>query len=357
MTLGIRCDANNVATAAEDSWPPPPDTSLLFDIVTNTPDPNTWGNGNLAGGPCNGVYINNADITVNSGTTQLNFPPGSNTFVANVHNNTVSGTGVAQTAPQVQATFFIANFGFPQQQQWTQIPTGNNPPPAQDIGANATQAFTTSPWTVSAADLPTYQANPHQCVMVMLDALPASPQKALIVNNAAVQNMDFPTVQPHRIFRGFVAEIATAKFERPEGRDRQIIDLLVRTREVAVSKERGMELAHAKVGRGGLLWTVDGYRHTSKSIVIGGKKFEVVTSIGAFGYGLRYASKTAPKWRYQLFGERGSKLVPGKYSGRYNTYQMQIPHGRSGFVNVAIEGDAKTPTGGPVEKPSDQPPR
>jgi hypothetical protein len=345
-------DANNVATAAEDSWPLSSVSQLMFGIITNTPDPSTWGNGNLAGGPCNGVYITNADITANGGTTQLKFPPDSNTFTANVHNNTVDGQGVAQTAPKVQATFFIADFGFPQ--QWRQIPTGNNPPPAQDIAPNGTQAFTTNPWTVSATDLPTYQANPHQCVMVMLDALPASPQSALIVNNAAVQNMDFPTIMPRRMFRGFVAEIPTAKLELPHGRDRHIVDLLVRTREVGLRTDHPEDFLRSSIGRGGLLWTVDGYVHTGKFITLAGKKYEVVSSLGAFGYGLKYASNTPPKWRYQLFGERGFKLMPG----RYNTYQMQIPRGKSGYVNVTFEGDANTPTGGPVEKPDGgRPPR
>jgi len=371
---GIRI-INGGTQAAEDSWPPPPDTALIGPIVTNTPTADTWGNGNLAGGPCNGVFITSQanDITANGGTTLLNFPDGdptdpndpnnpkdTNSFSVVVHNSTVSNQGVA---PQIPPTFYIENYGLPS--LWQQIPTGNNPAPADDIDPGSTKTFQTSPWLITdPTRLQNFHNNPHQCVMVQLDAHPPSHKaptcnvtnpppecsKALIVNNAAVQNMNFPSVAQGKMLRGFVAQIATKGYALPAGATHQIIDLQLRTQEVPIyNPERpvGERAAAAKGPPQSLIWAANGYRHSGEFITINNTKYEIANGIGAFGYGLSYDGKAPPKWRFQFFGERGTQLE----QPTANTYRVHIPQGEVGYVNVAFEGDDNAPAGGPVESP------
>lgn len=340
--------------AVENAWPP--DTMIIGAVNTNTPAESTWGNGTIGAATCKGVGITSVDITANGGGTILNIP-GPNSFSAKVHNETVNSAGNPVMAPQIVATFSIADFGITN--VWRQIPVGHNPALPQDIAASSTATFQPDDWTITGADVTNYQAHPHQCVMVSLDARPPSTagacavttgtvpplecRDALIVNNAAVQNMDFITVSPKKFSRGAMAEIQTKGWAHVAGRAEQVFDLHVRTQAVL---QRPVAVETFVAPSSGQIWTVHGYRDTGEVVTIGDKQFPVAASAGAFGYGLRYDSaEVQPKWRYQLFGERGNRLE----NTALDAYRIRIPNDQVGYLNVAFEGDDEAGVGGPVE--------
>ncbi|HEU0216906.1 MAG TPA: hypothetical protein VFQ90_09600, partial [Stellaceae bacterium] len=362
------------AQAVEAAWPPYPDTAHVGNAsYTNTPDPSTWAGGSFATGTCNGgngVNISSVDITANNNGTQLNPPGTPNTLSALAHNNTLNGSGHAVIAPQVIATFSSAPFGMPP--QFTQIQldqnaTQPNPTLPSDIPPGATKTFTTGNWTLP-------QGTPdHVCVMVKLSGKPPSTCSTadcanntdhltcsgpnapaacfnnVFVNSAAVANMHYGSIGNGLIFHGQIADIGTAGYKLVAGQDYQLIDLRPRLQPIFIREgrpERATATAQQSVGpTQSLLWSVHGYRHTGEFIEIHKKRYEIVDDIGSYGYGVTYTGQATPKWRYQIFGERGSEL------NRVNatTYQIRIANGRSGFVGTAIEGDDAAGTGGPTE--------
>jgi hypothetical protein len=259
----------------------------------------------------------------------------------------------------VTASFFISNWGFAN--NWMPINPAVSIPP-HDLPNPNNISFSTN-WTVPAADQAMYQANPHQCIEVQLDAKPPSTDPSCVnqtttpwcyaatfIHSAAVQNMNFPgAVQPGAMFRGFIAQIGTYGFTLPPGQQDQLFDLHVRTFQPQAFYRAGPDAAKpapmaVATGNGqSLLWALHGYRHTGQSITIHGNTYEVLSYAGSFGYGLNYA-KGQPAWRFQLFGENGSKIS----NPATNVYQIHVKQGGVGYVNATFEGDPQAGTGGPV---------
>jgi hypothetical protein len=355
-----------------------------------TPPPSAqWGTGSLTG-LCNGVSVVSGGISDSispggtTGTTLVEGDNTSNTFNVTVQNNTIdSSSGNPVLAPQIVPTFLIYNLGMPAPSQWTPVPVANNPPPhGQDIDPSPTPStFTNTTFSTGAWTIPTnsplytfYQNNLHQCIQVRLDAKPPSstmsggqtsgsaatcnvtnppPQcsNASIISNAYVVNMNFPPpVCTGCMFRGYIGEIGTLGYELPAGQEDQIFDLNVRNQvytpiKLNASKSQSGR-SNISIGTGqNLLWTVHGYRHSGKFLKINNKTYENVSYIGGFGYGLTYEGKD-PQWRYQFFGENGDQLEALDKNNML--YRMHVKHGKVGYVNVAIEGDAAAGTGGPI---------
>jgi hypothetical protein len=385
MFLNVIRANDPVLTNVQAEWPP---SANAVGLALVPPPSSEWGTGSFTG-MCNGVSVVASGITDTiqpagtTGTTLVEGDGTSNTFNVAVQNTTVSSqTGSPVLAPQIVPTFYIYNLGMPAPAQWALVPVGSNPPPqGQDIDPNTTANFSTGPWTIHNADplYSFYQANPHQCIQVRLDAKPPSTgpnqttpgpgqttnsaktcnvatpplecSNASIVANAYVVNMNFPgSVCTGCMFRGYIGEIGTLGYDLPAGREDQIFDLNVRTQAystVALDQAKGLNARpNISIGTGqNLLWTVHGYRHLGKYLKIRDKTYETVSYIGGFGYGLTYEGKN-PQWRYQFFGENGDQLEP---LDKNNTlYRMHVKHGKVGYVNVAVEGDAAAGTGGPI---------
>jgi hypothetical protein len=164
-----------------------------------TPDPSFWGYSTRDTSlSCKGVSLGsqNGDIfTDNTPWSKIALPPGQNVFHARVHNNTVAGNGVAIPAPQIRATFCIANFGLPSlapgtgtcvdpisgaNYNWSLVPpvggstcpvTNPNPTNPHDIPANSSFTFDMGPWCLTATQVTDYSTvtTSHQCIKVMLD--------------------------------------------------------------------------------------------------------------------------------------------------------------------------------------------
>jgi len=357
-------------SADEDSWPPPPDTQLATGALippTNT----TWGVGTVnTGATCNGVSV--ASISANGGTTNLNLTTDNN-FSIVVQNSTVNAqtgaskaVGTAVLAPQIFPTLYLENYGIPNIADLSvKVPAAaGNPAAPHDIPASGTYNFAIGPWNIPAQDPgdltgPTgFEAVPHRCAVVILDAKPPSTDAscgsatqtpwcyhANIVNNAAIVNMNFPTVSTGKMWRGPIAIIATKGYV-PINENEQIFDLQIRTQAVTPQEYRPEALARAAVNLPpqSLIWTAHGYRHTGKTITIHGTTYQIATLAGSFGFGLKYEG-AQPAWRYQFFGENGDTLEqPDKNK---NSYRMHIPQGKEGYVNATFEGDPQAGSGGP----------
>lgn len=362
------------STAAEDSWPAPPDTALATGAMV-PPAPSTWGFGTTSNsGTCNGVSV--TSITANGGTTQLNLNTDNN-FQIVVQNNTLNAqsgaslpVGTAVLAPQIFPTLYLDNFGIPNVADLSvKIPAAaGNPPQPHDIQANGTYTFNIGPWNIPAQDPQDlngpngFIAVPHRCAIAILDAKPPSTDascqteaqtpwcfRANIINNASIANMNFPTTMgTGKMYRGPIAQIATKGYAA-QANNEQIFDLQVRSKTMAPRERIATASMVSTTGAaalppGSLVWSVHGFRHMGQTITIHGKTYEIATHAGSFGYGLRYEGEKPPDWRFQFFGENGNKLEqPGT-----NTFRIHIKQGEVGYVNATFEGDVAAGSGGPI---------
>jgi hypothetical protein len=366
------------STAAEDSWPAPPDASLATANMVPPPT-GQWGFGTTSnGGTCNGVSV--ASLTANGGTTQLNLTTDNN-FTIVVQNSTVNAqknaslaVGTAVLAPKIFPTLYLDNFGIPNVADLSvKIPAAaGNPAAPHDVAASGTQTYNIGPWNIPAQDPQDlsgpngFTAVPHRCAIAILDARPPSTDascqieaqtpwcfRANIINNAFITNMNFPTTMgTGKMYRGPIAQIATKGYAA-QANNEQIFDLQVRTRIIpfreniaAVGMVNKTDTTNpAYLPPGSLVWTVHGYRHwVGQTITIHGKTYEIATHAGSFGYGLKYEGTKPADWRFQFFGENGNKLEQPVT----NTYRIHIKQGDVGYVNATFEGDASAGTGGPV---------
>jgi hypothetical protein len=357
--FGIYANVIRIAgnMAAEDSWPPPPDTALAQGLMI-PPVSTSWGVGSTSG-LCKGVSV--ASITANGGTTQLNLTTANN-FAVGVQNNTVSSesfanqpAGTAVLAPQISPTLRIGIFGVPNLDQSEQIPMSGNPAPPQDIPANSTVTYNMGPWNLNATEQAKYSgANQHQCVMAILNSTPPSNNPscgtegqtpwcyhAYILNNAAVVNMNFGTVMSGKIWRGPIAQLATKGYTLFPNHQQTFV-MQVRTTTVSPRLYNRDAQAGAASGQS-LLWTLHAYRQVDNTITIHNKTYPIAVDAGSFGYQLQSAD-AKPDWRYQFFAENDSKLE----TLDANTYLMHVDQDKVGFVNATFEGDVAAGSGGPV---------
>jgi len=351
--------------AAESAWPTYPDTPAASQFLVPPPI-STWGVGSF-NGLCSGVSV--ASITANGGTTQLNLNTPNN-FVVTVQNSTRSSEGFANSppgtavlAPQITPKLTMGYFGVPymgRSNSSEPIDCGANcnPAPPQDIPASSTATYNIGPWNISSE--PTAEQNDiqqfqHWCVMARLSS--AGPAKdpscgtatqtpwcyhAYIPSDAAIVNMNFPSVPSGKMYRGPLAQIATRGYElMPD--NQQTFILQARTADIARAYRPGLTRATTTNPEQTLLWALHAYRQLNQTITIKGKTYPILQSAGAFGYQLTYEAAN-PQWRYQFFAENGQKLE----TLDANTFKMAIPQDKVGFVNATFEGDPAAGTGGPV---------
>lgn len=198
-------------SATEYTWPfiNPIGTTNIYGDLTKTPDTTVWGNASLSTSIGNGVRISSRDIYTSHGLSSISWND-SNTFYADVHNNTLqSGTLVA--AQDVRATFKWANFGLPGYSSFNNIPapTGN-PTAYANIDPTDSEIYSID-WQASVADQPFYRDNPHWCIRVELNSTnPAT----VFYRQQAQANMDFVTTSSPFIAQ---AAVDAMGYQLPDG--------------------------------------------------------------------------------------------------------------------------------------------
>ena len=273
------------------------------DINTRTPPPASWGFGSFGTTGCTGVSISAVDIRTNNTPSHIIQIPGnaaSNRFQAVVRN---SG---AEAAPDVRATFKIANFGLPSDQSWVPAPAPNNPIPApgSSIPALGNQTLETGSWILSAAQQTTYAAHKHQCILVELSS---SSNRTTFTNRSAFRNMDF-SATASRFERN--VEIATRGYELPAGATAHRIRM--DTNQV---RSTVMDDGPVKRPVSQMQWLFHGYRELNSAVTIRGKPYRVIAPVGSFGYVIKhkFSRQLEPvekpqtlddRWRVQLVNPR-----------------------------------------------------
>lgn len=309
-------------TASEFRWPRK--ALKVSGPISSYPfNPAEWGNGTKSStATCKGVSITYSDIgTTNtpSSTIVVNPVPNtfSNTFYATVRNDTeVSGT--SQQASDVRVRFRIANWGISGPRDWEDIPVANpgcpdatlasNPTCPQDIPAAAggvpgSTTFNLK-WTVPDADVPQYQTNRHQCILVELDSL----SDANIVTKSVYRNMDF--VSASEFVRS--AEISARGYgEPPAGLSEHQFTLHVTTQnqtKIPRKQEKAVIDEEEQLSR--MTWIAHGYRRSGGFIVIQGHRYALVDSVGSFGYVVQHSGKVK-EWKHELID--AEKIGPNLY--------------------------------------------
>jgi len=382
-----------VGTQYQESWWPPTATNYEPGCApgtvvggctpgTQTPEPGVlmtaynWGRSTIdPAESCKGVSVGsqvNDIFTNNTPNSVICAHPGPsasctatpNIFTAKVTNNTVNGSGAAQPAPNVRATFSIANFGLNgpwDSSQWTKIsPLTSNPTAATTLPTNSTTPLATGSWTVpnpNDYDPTVAGSHPHQCIMATLDSTSGNVD---FINNAAFQNMDI--VHASRFER--TAEINAKGYPpRPDNADGthntdQLFDIHIITSQEILHPGQ-TNIAYTQQGTPGgqgagmkrdqiisqLTWRAQGCRHTGRYMTVDHRKIEVCDPLTGFGYIVRHVGKSEVKrWKVRFSGA-GLVAVPGQE----NTYQIHVP--QEGVATVTTfaepeEGGGSGP-GGP----------
>ena len=324
---------------SEFRWPR--DAPEVSGPITSYPfSPAEWGNGTKSStATCNGVSLRISDVgTTNTPSSRIIVNPVpntfSNTFAATVRNNTeVNGT--PQQADDVHVRFRIANWGLPAPRDWEDIEVTNpgcpdatlesNPtcpdfiPAATEEGAGS-KTFNLN-WTVPDVDVPLYQENDHQCILVELDSL----SDTNIVTKSVYRNMDF-FVEASTFTRD--ARISANGYAPPpNGNTEQKFSIHVTKKEWATIPKPHTTVG---VGRGKqvsyLTWGAHGYRHLGKDIIINGNTYEIIDPIGSFGYVVQHTGLAVEEWTDDLIG---ADLIHN------NIYQVSVPH--NGAVTVTTQ--------------------
>lgn len=323
----IRVSSVAGGTASEFRWPR--NAPEVYDVLDSYPfSPAEWGEASKGGtDQCKGVWVNWSDVgTANTPSSEIQFtaPPNPNTvtneFFSIVRNDTEIG-GVPAPAEDVRVRFRIANWGIPGLGDWSDIPADNsgcpdsgflsNPTCPQNIPAAVSQVPGTSTfylnWKVPDADIPDYQANKHQCILVELD----SDSDTNIVTKSVHRNMD--VVSASSFSRS--AQISTRGYgPPPEGMDNHQFDLHVTTREkprTASEHKAGDETTESRLN-----WAAHGYRYSGRFITINRQRYSLVDPVGSFGYVVKHVGDTVRKWEHKIVGAK--KVAP-------DLYRLSIP--------------------------------
>ncbi len=295
-----------------------------------------------------------AGITTSDGTI-CPATPNVNVFTANVHNTMKDGNGTSLPAPNVRATFSIANFGLQPMwdpSQWTKVNLTNNPTTATTLTAGAANTpLSTSSWYPVQPNASLYDpvtGNPHQCILVQLDSTTGNVD---FINNAAIQNMDFVKTSSFRRTAEISAKGYPPRPDNPDGTHNtdQLFDLHIITREETLNPGQAASTgnqAEAQRGQGKekergevvsqLTWIAHGCRHTGRYMIVDEqRKMELCDPVGGFGYVMRHRGTTAvKKWNLRFTGS-GLEPVPGQP----NTYRIHVP--QDGVAKVATSADPK----------------
>jgi hypothetical protein len=397
---------NVIRTCDETACPPwgealefrwPREAPEVGDFVDSYPfAPDEWGEATRAAGAvCKGVWLTSSDIgTTNTPASRIQYtgPPNdfTNTFFARVSNDT-EVDGVPQAVEDVKVTFKLANWGIPGHDEWTKIEVAdpacpntsneNNPTCSKDIAAAAadgTPGATTFnlEWQVPDADIPNYQARPHQCILVQLSA----DSDANIVTSSVHRNMDF--VAASRFERN--AEISAKGYgEPPEGSDGKHEFILGITKSIRRYEHKGefyfpidillppdagstVAASHAMRKKGGahgalfneiiqnlmpipasvagenvqeaMTWALHAYRKTGRTVTIKGRTYPIVDPVGGFGYVASHSGAVS-EWTSRLTDD-GDDLKPTNQQDRYT---IAIPPEQVRTVKTIIEAQQPNP--------------
>jgi hypothetical protein len=376
----------------QESWWPP--VSNLYEqgcppnsVVTNctpqgqTPNPGplgpsyVWGKSSIdPTQSCKGVSVTpvtpptyapsiftnnspNSQICIHN-TTPPSCPANPNIFTVKVDNSSVNGTGTAQSAPNVEATFSIANFGLQSPwdpSQWTKISGGippvTNPTSPVTLGPNSTA--TALPPSGSWFPVPNPNnydpsisgSHPHQCIMVTLDSTSGNVD---FINNSAIQNMDFVDASKFERSAEINAKGYPPRPDNPDGTHNpgQLFDLRILSKTEVLKPEEGATVAKEPGSKGGrvvsqLTWVLQGCRHTGRFMLVDDagndpkekRQIELCDPVGAFGYIIRHRGKHRVKdWNLQFTGPNLT-VAPGQP----NTYQILIP--QDGVATVTTHAE------------------
>ena len=272
-----------------------------------------WGAGTKSNSAqCKGLSLAWSDIgTENPTASEIKYD-GSNTFFADVRNDTEVG-GSPIGVDDVSVRFRIANWGMPPLSfdYWGDIPAANPTCPPGD--SNSVSNNPTCTDTVPAAsdgmpgtkrfrliwDNPGTAYQPpkdHQCILAEID----SQSNTNIVTKSVYRNMDF--VSASKFER--TAEISAKGYgPPPNGESHHEFDLHVTAEELP---EMVDEKRTANLRDGGEVskfrWVVNGYRRTGEFVDIGEKRFRIVDPIGSFGYIVSHEGRSVRKWQHELLG-------------------------------------------------------
>jgi outer membrane protein with beta-barrel domain len=376
-TFGLYINVFRVVSGQyQESWWPPTMAAyesgcLLSSPCTNPddkiPDPgplgaSNWGTASIdptqsckgvsVQSQANDIFTNNTPnsyICLNNSTAPHCNSATPNIFTVNVDNNTVDGNGAGLSAPNVEATFSIANFGLQSMwdpSQWTKINVTHNPTSPVTLAANSTNTqLSTDSWFPVQPNASLYDPNtghPHQCIMVTLDSTSGN---VVFINNAAIQNMDFVNASKFERVAEINAKGYPARPDNPDGSHNtdQIFDLQILSKAevlnpgqaATVANRQGTYPGEGKRVVSQLTWTVHGCRHTGRFFTAGESKIEVCDPVGAFGYVIRHVGNAAVKdWNLQFTGP-GLERVPGQP----NTYRIHVP--KDGAVTVTTHAEPK----------------
>lgn len=316
----------------EVDWPP--EASLTYGDVNNTPPPDQWGLASLAG-PCSGVHVNGA-YTNNQDTNSVNVNSTNNIFTIEITNSGSAASG------RVQAELKAARFGLPGPGLYGHVPWPGNPTttPA-GINPGLTVSVSSLPWDlVHDPNRAQYVQNPYLCSKVELSAI--SGVNTLISNRYFYWNMHFSTASK---FTHTAILDATGYPKRRDGKQQQFVlmvstaDDLARpitaklttnqarireqlTRNITTSLRNDARLMRASsfLEKGRLFRKfVCGYRRTGEFITIKGKTAEVVEPANCYGYLIAHVGPIV-EWRHSLQGKnirpaRAKIAIPsGAYS-------------------------------------------
>jgi opacity protein-like surface antigen len=335
------------------------------------PATNTWEEVRLTNGtadapdpqcPTDGVSLKGGKIgTTNNPTSQMNLVS-QNTFNAKPFNN----TGQPIPAGQLEATFYIANWGSQVGLDdsgdpaglWVKLRNGDKVPSAAVIN-NAAEGNISFPLTFNAAEKLPFQNGSktmHQCMLVQL----TSTTNLKFLNDSAVRNMDF--VNASTFARD--AEISVVGLPALGGSPARDVYLYVETANMP-----------ARVGQddrdpagGGLTATgraasttpgnrpggditgeldptmptyrVHAYHDTGRRVTRNGTAFTILSPQNSFGYYVTH-NGALEGWKHSLTG--AEQLSP-------NFYRVAVPHNGAVKVKTTIEavepGDNPNPGGG-----------
>ena len=311
------------------------------DIHNYAFSPSEWGVGSRSNTEvCKGVSLKWSDIgTIEDPVSKIKFttpPPNTitNTFFATVRNNTEIN-GMYHMVEDIMVRFRMANWGIPGPDDWADIPATNlgcpdltnksNPTCPQDIFAAIADdpglSVFTLKWKVADADIPDYQANPHQCILAEIDSW----SDANIVTKSVYRNMDF--VNASSFSRS--AEISAKGYgPPPEGKTDHEFVLNITTQEL--EKNNGIPtrgFVDDKSPVSSLRWAAHGYRYSGRSIIIHGTKYNLVDPVGSFGYIVRHEG-LVKEWQHQLVG---AEMIGT------NLYKLSIPAEGVRTITTRIE--------------------
>jgi hypothetical protein len=344
-----------------------------YDTTHILPHPVWWGDANRSTAVSGGVYIGYSDIVPPHSGSGYNIVVGqNNTFIVNVHNTTQIG-GVDQTAPGINATFRVADWGIADPYGpgvWTVFPgvaPDINPTNHVSIPGASVQPYQ-AVWAVPSDYLTTHTQ--HQCILVELD----SNSNANIITRSYFRNMTFADLTSGGSgggdggggwgFKANPAAFDARGMDRlPQDAEKQKIYLQLVKKEwvvkekiddpkllklihldpkmakrmqaaggirikgkTAVQENRAIQLGLEK-NISYMSYEIHGYRLTGKKIKIKGKEYDVVEDVGAFGQLVRYDADVED-WQIEL---EGLKRVGN------NIYVVELEPETKEIVNINVK--------------------